>query len=84
MCSTDPPACAGDDDRSSIEMSHPDMVPHQPVPAPPEAARGAGSNSCGLPPVVSVMTDSTIIDIRRADDRFHTRIGWLDSKSSSG
>ncbi len=28
------------------------------------------------------MTTGTTIDIRRADDRFHTRIGWLDSRHS--
>ena len=28
------------------------------------------------------MTTSPTIDIRRADDRFHTRIGWLDSRHS--
>jgi len=28
------------------------------------------------------MTDVPTIDIRRADDRFHTRAGWLDSKHS--
>lgn len=28
------------------------------------------------------MTNETLIDVRRADDRFKTKIGWLDSKHS--
>src|SRR6185295_9590662 len=55
--------------------------PHHRTPAP------VGSTGNATPPELVALTtmstaSETQIDIRRADDRFKTKIGWLDSKHS--